>query len=646
MTHPPLSRPRGPQTDTRSPYPAGLTFTSARPAATDRVARVRSLAVAAAVFVFAPAAHAAAPRMHPCRDAAPGARCGYVTVPLDRAGSTDATLRIEFELYRRRDRGRPSLGTMVDVEGGPGYSTTDSRSYYLALHRPLMARRDLLLVDARGTGLSGALDCPALRRTVADYVRRAGRCAAQLGPRVDLYGTRAVVDDLATVLDALRIPAVDFYGDSYGTYVGQAFAVRHGDRLRSLVLDGAYPLPGTDPAFGDLAEASWRGLRLACERRPVCGEDPLAALQRLVSRVRNRPVSGRGTDTDGNRIRVRIDETSLATVVQSAYGNLTVYRDLVAAIHAFEAGDRAPLLRLVAESTLDPAASPVRGFSEALYLAVTCHDYPQLWDPAASLADRRTQLAQARAALPAERFAPFSPTVWTALDYEGATACLRWPGPRRDDPPAPPGAPYPAVPTLVINGDLDNITASSGALVVAARFPRSTFVEMRNTIHVSALGDRSGCAAPLVRRFIRTLDAGDTSCAGRIAEVRVVDRFRRRAAPGAAGVAAAAAATVADALQRWTINYSGGDRGLRGGRWSYTGTRLVRFRFRGARFARDVPVSGTATWRLATGAVHARLRVARRGHLRVRWNLRQRLARATFRGTIDGRHVRATMPAP
>ncbi len=604
------------------------------------------LAVATAVAVLAPAAHAAAPHWHPCRDAAAGARCGYVAVPLDRAGSTDVTIRIEFEHYRRRDSTRPSLGTMVDVEGGPGYSTTDSRSYYLALDRPLMNRRDLLLVDARGTGLSGALDCPALRRTVDDYVRRAGRCAAQLGLRVDFYGTHAVVDDLAAVLDALKIDKVDFYGDSYGSYVGQAFAVRHGDRLRSLVLDGTYPLPGTDPAFGDLAEATWRGLRLACERRPVCGEDPLAALTRTVDRVRRHPVSGRGLDTDGNRIRVRIDETSLATVVQSAYGNLTVYRDLVAAIHAFEAGDRAPLLRLVAESTLDPTASPVRGFSEALYLAVTCHDYPQLWDPAARFADRRAQLAQARAAQPAARFAPFSPTVWTGLDYEGATACLRWPGPLFPDPPAPPGDPYPAVPTLVINGDLDNITASSGALVVASRFPRSTFVEMHNTIHVSALSDRTGCAAPLVRRFIRTLDAGDTSCAGRVAEVHVVDRFRRRAAPGATGVAASAAAMVADAIQRWSLNYSGSDRGLRGGRWSYTGTRLVRFRFRAARFTRDVPVSGTATWRLDTGAVRADLRIGRRGHLRARWNLRQRLARATIAGAIDGRRVRTTILAP
>jgi pimeloyl-ACP methyl ester carboxylesterase len=615
------------------------------------------------MLLVAPDASAAEPHFHPCGDAAPGARCGYVRVPLDRLAPAGAKIRIGFELYRRRDRAQPSRGTMVDVEGGPGYATTDSRDYFLGLSRPLMDRRDLLLVDGRGTGLSGALDCPALHRSVTHYVRRAGRCARQLGPRVDRYNTRASVDDLADVLDALAIPTIDFYGDSYGSYFGQAFAVNHPGRLRSLVLDGTYPLPGTDPAFGDLAEATWRALRLACARRPTCaarGEDPLTVLGRVVRRIRAHPVRGIGTDAEGGRIRVRLDTDALVTIAQSGYGNVAIYRDLLPALRAFENGDRAPMLRLVAETRLVPEASDPRSFSEALYLAVTCHDYPQMWDPAASPAMRRQQLAAARAALPPARFAPFTGTEWTSLPYEGATACLRWPGPRRAEPPVPPQAPYPAVPTLVVNGDLDNITASSGALVVASRFPDSTFVETHNTIHVSALGDRERCAAPIVRRFIATLDAGDTSCAARIAEVRVVDRFPRRAArampaetaPGdrttvaARRVAAVAAATVADAIQRWALNYSGTDRGLRGGRWSYTGTRFVRFRFHGARFARDVRVNGTATWRLGTGAVRARLTIPGRGRLRARWNVRRQLATATLTGTLGGRRLRATMLAP
>ena len=617
-----------------------------------------------AALVLAPAAQAAErPHFHRCRDAAAGARCGYVRVPLDRLAPAGARIRIGFELYRRRDRDRPSLGTMVDVEGGPGYSTTDSRTYFLTLSRPLMDRRDLLLVDARGTGLSGPLDCRALRRTVDDYIRRAGRCARQLGARADRYNTRASVDDLAAVLDALGIGKVDYYGDSYGTYFGQAFAVNHPDRLRSLVLDGAYPLPGTDPAFGDLAEATWRALRLVCGRRPSCaarGEDPVAALARFADRIRARPVRGIGTDAEGNRVRVRLDISALTTIAQSGYGNMPMYRDLLAAIRSFEAGDRRPMLRLAAETKLVPDASPVRSFSEALYLAVTCHDYPQMWDPAALAAVRLQPLAAFRAALPPGRYGPFTAREWTSLPYEGATACLRWPGPRRPEPPADPQAPYPAVPTLVVNGDLDNITATSGALVVAARFPDSTLVEIHNQVHVSALGDRDHCAAPIVRRFVRRLSAGDTSCAARMPEVRAVDRFPRRAqdavpadpAPGdrssVAGrrVAAVAAATVADAIERWKLNYGGSDRGLRGGRWSWAGGRLTRFRFHGTRFVSDVAVDGAATWRLGTGAVRADLTIPGHGRLRARWNVHRPLAVATLTGRLDGRRLRAAMLAP
>ena len=411
----------------------------------------------------------------------------------------------------------------------------------MGLLRPLRARRDVLFVDLRGTGRSGPLDCRAFRRTVEDYRLRAARCARQLGPRRDFYGTHAAVDDVAAVLDALGIRQVDLYGDSYGTYAGQAFAVHHGDRLRSLVLDAAYPLPGTDPAYGDLAEATQRALRLVCERRPSCaarGEDPLGVVGRMLEAVRARPFTARGRDTDGRLVRVRVDEESFTGLVQSGYGNLPMYRDVLAAIRSFEAGDRAPLLRLMAENKLDPTPYPVRSFSEALYLAVTCHDYPQLWDPAAPLAQRRQQLAAELAGRPPEQFAPFRAAVWAGLEYEGATACLRWPGPRVADPVVPPGATYPAVPTLVLNGDLDNITASSGARVVASRFPRSTFVEVANSVHVTAVGDRDDCAAPIVRRFIRRLDAGDTSCAARIAEVRHGRRVPAPCGRGGAGRAA------------------------------------------------------------------------------------------------------------
>ena len=132
-----------------------------------------------------------------CPRARPLAECGFVRVPLDRRFPHGRTIRIYFEHYFRAQRSAPATSTVLSIEGGPGFSTTADRAARLQLWRPISARRDLLLVDLRGTGRSGALNCPAFRRHILPYIARAGRCAAQLGPSRDDYDTSQSVQDLA-----------------------------------------------------------------------------------------------------------------------------------------------------------------------------------------------------------------------------------------------------------------------------------------------------------------------------------------------------------------------------------------------------------------------------------------------------------------
>ena len=54
-------------------------------------------------------------------------------------------------------------GALVATEGGPGYPATGSRAEYLALFGPLRPRYDVLIMDNRGTGRSGAIDCKELQ---------------------------------------------------------------------------------------------------------------------------------------------------------------------------------------------------------------------------------------------------------------------------------------------------------------------------------------------------------------------------------------------------------------------------------------------------------------------------------------------------
>ena len=426
---------------------------------------------------------------------ASGVRCGFVRVPLDRARGGGATIRIYFERYPRSDRARTRQSTVVSLEGGPGYGVTPGREQRAELWRPVSRRRDLVLVDLRGTGRSAALACDALARSTRGYIARAGRCARQLGPRRDLYATGDAADDVEDVLRALGAGRIDLYGDSYGTYAAQAYAVRHARRVRSLTLDAAYPLRGTDPAYADLVAAFRRGLRLTCARRPRCparvGTDPVELVARLAWRVRRRPIVGAAPDGEGNPIRVRVDEVALAQAAGASYYSYAIWRELLAAAAAALRGQDRPLLRLVAEHVLDEAGeADVSSFSDPLYLAVTCHDYPQLWDPTTPIALRPRDVRQRLAAYPPGTFAPFSARAWTGADYEGALSCLRWPSPAAGQRPEPEGVVYPRVPTLVLNGDLDTITSSAGARDVAALFPAARFVEVRNSVHVTALGDR------------------------------------------------------------------------------------------------------------------------------------------------------------
>jgi pimeloyl-ACP methyl ester carboxylesterase len=615
-------------------------------------------------------AHAAPPRPAIVRVACPRTRpageCGFLRVPLDRRFPHGRKIRVYFERYFRGERARQATSTVVSIEGGPGFSTTADRAARMQVWRPVSARRDLLLVDLRGTGRSGALNCPAFRRHILPYVVRAGRCAAQLGPARDAYDTSQSVQDVHAVVRALGVGRIDLYGDSYGSYAAQAFALRYPNRLRSLVLDGTYQLPGSDPALADIAQSTRSALQLACDRRPACpaAGRPLALVARLIRSVRVHPISGVAADADGTRVPITADTNSIAQLVQSGFYYQGVWRDIFAAARSAFAGDDAPLLRLVAETeTTDGPNGNPRDFTESLYLAAICHDYPELWPAGTPVADRPADVRSALAGYPAGTFAPFTATEWTGLDYEGALACLRWPSPAFADPPVPAGARYPDVPTLILDGDLDNITPLADARVVASRFPDSTLVVMQNSGHVTALEDQNDCASVIYERFVRDLAPGDTSCAARTPEVRVVPSFPLMLAgvapadPGAGDgstltdrrIASAAAQAVADVLQRWWANVSGSGAGLRGGSWSYTGANLTTFTLRGVEFVPGVPVSGTVRWNYATGAVRADVTVRAAGEaerLRMRWSEQVRAAVARISGSAAGRALRLHMLAP
>jgi pimeloyl-ACP methyl ester carboxylesterase len=626
-------------------------------------------------------------RLDPCEDL-DGAWCGKLPVPFDRADPAAGTIPINFEWYPAE---QAQVGTMVAMEGGPGYPSTGSRDYYIELFGGLQRSRNLLLVDNRGTGTSGLVNCRPLQRwhlALGDdeYDRRDAACGEQLNTArqlpgrgavhgSDLYGTANAARDLAEVLAALETGPVDLYGDSYGSYFGQTFAARYPRLLRSLTLDATWPVLGTDPFYISTIETARIAFDLACRRSVACAlaapGSSMARIGALAERLRRAPVVGQTREPGSAPSTWRVDVGILVALVNNAGSDAGVYRELDAAARAvLQHRDGAPLLRLAAKSLYTDDGGPVLEWSAGQYTAVSCTDYPQAFDMRAPLAVRQAQYDAAVDALADDLYAPFTIEEWTTSPVAEFDDCLHWPAPVHNDPPitqAPPLVP-PNLPVLVLSGGLDTLTSfTDGAIVAEQMGPSARWVKVENTIHVTALADPHGCASGLVRRFVghpERLQTMDVSCASRIPEVRVVGQFPRRlsgatpATPGkgnkagTAGLklAAVGAAAVGDAIAQWWYLPGSRGHGLRGGWFTVEGDVSVKLDLHKVRFAADTVVDGTATWNTGSGRVSAQVEVKGPNGattLRMRWNDLARHPRASVRGhTGSGTRLVATLPAP
>ena len=346
------------------------------------------------------------------------------------------------------------------MDGGPGYASTAKpyASSLIAALGPILRRRDLVLYDMRGTGLSDAIDCPALQAGLIQESIAIGECANQLGPSFAGYTSGEAADDMNQVRRALGLGKIFFYGDSYGTFFGQAYAVRHPGTLRGLILDSAYP--GNDPYYRTLLPAGLHGLRLACRYSPTCSGDPVARLTRVVHAFHQ---AGRSTES---LIGFLLEAGTLAP---------RSYLSLDDGDRRFLAGEPRRLDRLLAPGTRRRKAQRIqqrpgdRGRMQRLQGALE-------QERAVLAADRRTLGVGAEA----------SARLLRALRSQGVPALDAPRGSPRAStgPRRPPGGLPPAIPsdwraprsfpTLVTSGQVDDVTSVREAHEVAGALPALT----------------------------------------------------------------------------------------------------------------------------------------------------------------------------
>ena len=416
-------------------------------------------------------------------------RCGAIKVPFERRDLSLGETRVAFAVRRREERHRPSLGTIVAVEGGPGIASSWTANSYVKLFGSLLRRRELVTIDMRGTGRSGVLDCPDLQRGRAPDWIAFSICARKLGPRYGSYRTSAAADDINDVRRALDLGRITLYGDSYGTFLSQSYAFRHPNTLEALVLDSAYPARGESPWYPTLISTGVRSISIACRRSPSCSGDAGERLRKLVQWLRER---NRGV---GPLIDVLAEA---GNSVPSSY--LRIDRAGTALRH----GDATPYKVLIAEAKA--GYGHLHHYSVEAEEVVSCNDYPLLWDKDASEQERREQLEQAVRSYRSDLLDPFTPREVGLSSDTLYQYCLTAPRPSPlYEPPISPGDQPTKAPVLVVAGELDNVTSPREGRLVADQFPHARYFVDRGAGHVADLYDATIPAGVRTRQFLRNV---------------------------------------------------------------------------------------------------------------------------------------------
>ncbi len=415
--------------------------------------------------------------------------CANLIVPVDYAHPDGRTARIAVRRAGATSPVRstsPARDALVVNPGGPGTSGVEMAARAgRFFSRELRAHYDIVGFDPRGVGDSSPVWCPSpanLGVPDLDLTTAAGRdtaltkaehfadaCAAMTGPLLTHVGTADVARDLDVLRAALGQERLDFYGASYGTYLGALYAEAFPSRVGRMVLDAV-----VDPAMsmGDLTRAHARdfeevlrgvvGLCQAAAGCPLTGtvDDGVAQVNAMVAEANRTPVP----TADGRGLTGRQAVLAAASLAQENDGMLELVRGLDQILtHDDGTVLRAHLDGLMVRGT---HAETMRA---GVFGAVLCADFPSDDDP-----DR---LAGEAAAL-----TELSPSFGPLLVY-GEVGCARWP--RDEAARRHPVSAAGAGPVLLVAATGDRVTPYAWARALDDQLASSRLLTVGGGRHVS-----------------------------------------------------------------------------------------------------------------------------------------------------------------
>ncbi len=386
--------------------------------------------------------------------------CGFVLVYENRSTRTGRRIPLRVVVLPAR-RSPATRDPVVFLTGGPGLAATADADFAARIFAPLHDRRDIVLVDQRGTGHSMPLECNlyddgSLQPYLSPMfpLEQVRACRRTLETRADLtqYTTARAADDLADVLATLGYDKANVVGISYGSRAGLVFLRRHPERTRTLVVQAV--LPPDKVAMLAAARGGTVALDAAiatCGSLPAChraAPDPRRDIDTVLARLRVAPAHV----TLWNWRRMRHETTMISARGFAERVFFMLYapgagRSVLPLVHKAAQGDWAPF----AGAVIRQSRGQKEGRSVGMMLSVLC-------------TDDAPRIANADTA----RLAAGNP-LGIPVAAELLAACAEWPR----GTPGDTTAVVSSVPVLLLSGARDPVTPPDWADSAAVTLPNS-----------------------------------------------------------------------------------------------------------------------------------------------------------------------------
>jgi pimeloyl-ACP methyl ester carboxylesterase len=315
------------------------------------------------------------------------ARCGTLPVSENPDG-TGPVIHLNIAVIPAVSR-NPEPDPLFFLTGGPGQAATESFLLLSPAFDRIRTRRDIVLVDQRGTGKSNPLNCEEAEGVAAleplDTRAEVQACLDALDAQPQFYTTPIAMADLDKVRVGLGYSQINIYGLSYGTRAALTYLKYYPERVRSLILDG---VAHQDEALGsDAASDAQHALDLIfarCEGSGPCTQafpNVQAEFYELLEDLRREPAQVRlAHPSTGETIEVTFTAEEMGSVVRLLSYTSETAALLPLLIHqAYARQDYAPLAAQYQIIT----GQLVESISSGMNFSVLCTEDVPFYEPQA-----------------------------------------------------------------------------------------------------------------------------------------------------------------------------------------------------------------------------------------------------------------------